>query len=116
MQGPGRQQGVTIPASQLSAGTGEPRNVQFTAACTMQAIQYSDDNGQLHNEIVLVVGTVVYLLPGGEAWAANLRPAADWLTNKVLATIKSATAPLPKSDQVDILDLGPDYEHNQTAK
>lgn len=100
----GRQVGVTVSAAQRSAGQGQPNTLTNMVPAQMHAIQYADDAGLLHNEFVLVVGDMVYLFNNGEAFAASVRPAAPWLSKKVLANAAPATWTLPKDDAVTIFD------------
>lgn len=112
----GRQLGVTVSSNQLSAGTGEPNKVQHLIPSSMHAMQYSDDAGALHNELVLVIGKKVYLFPNGEAFAASLRPATTWIENKVLAILDSAHAPLPAADAVEIVTEQIANAHSEASK
>lgn len=120
----GRQLGVTVSSNQLNAsGTGEPKTIQHMHPVEMHAIQYADDMGQLHNELVMVIGTQVYLFPNGESFAASLRPASKWLAERVFKNLASASAPLPAHDMVDVLDPSQDPlntaaadAHHQTSK
>jgi len=101
----GRTRGVRVPEQQqLNRTTGHPPNtvIGFSKS-DMYAIEYTDDAGRSHREVVLVVGTapnqVVYLTPGGERWASELKTANKNLTNKVLGLVN----PTQIAD-IDVLD------------
>jgi hypothetical protein len=97
-----RPQGVQIPQGQLQAqGQGAPKSVVHVVPAEMVAVQYADENGDLHNTMLVKVGNQVYHAPNGEQWARQLRPAATWLADHVNKEIDSHAAPIP-DDAVDV--------------
>lgn len=101
--GSGRQVGVTVPRSQLSAGQGQPNSVQNFMPVQMAAVQYADDAGRIHNEVFMLTGGKVYSFPDGERWAAALRPVPKWLSDKVAASFAALEAKPPSTDSVDVI-------------
>lgn len=99
-----RQQGVRIPPGQRQEqGTAEPKTVLQTVPAQMVAVQYADENGDLHNTVLLRVGKSVYHTPNGEEWASRLKPAAGWLADHVISEVDSESVPLPTEDKVDVM-------------
>jgi hypothetical protein len=103
----GRPAGVGLPAGQLSQGEGSPRRVTNIARSEEFAVEYTDDNGQVHSEIMHRIGGVWHRAPNGENYARTLRRInpTSWLVKQIeerVADVTSST-PLPAQDAVDVL-------------
>lgn len=116
----GRPLGVGVSAKQLSAGQGAPLTLGQAMPIQMYALQFADESGALHNEVALVQADgVVYLLPDGERWASQLRPAAKWLAEKVRTVVASAALSTPVTDSVDVINPSVDEAaraHSEATK
>jgi hypothetical protein len=102
-----RQQGVMIPKGQLNADlpNGPPNTVAFVAPCQMMAVQYYDETGKGHRDVLLKAGDVWYKPPQSEEWAAALRNLADWLIagiNQKIAEYEAKDV-IPAQDAVDVV-------------
>ena len=91
-----------IPAQ----GNGAPRTVTAVVPMEQFAIFYNDENGTPRANVLVKVGDALYLPPNGVEWAANLKPAAEWLKKAALPKIGNTEGkadPLPKNDAVDVM-------------
>lgn len=105
----GRQVGVGVPAGQRSAGTGSPRSVSNFAEMKTYAVEWVDENGQMHREAMHCIGGVWHRAPNGENYAATLRPinSDSWLVKLLAERIAGDnTASIPSDDAVDVIGDG----------
>lgn len=107
MGGSGRQVGVMVPNEQLSSGTGTPRTIQLSCDVQFRAVNWADDQGRCHAEILMRIGGIWHKSPNGESFIASLRGLKkdNWLAVAVeeqyQAGTAAATASIPKEDAVD---------------
>lgn len=103
-----RQVGVGIPPGQRTQRGESINTLEHFEPTSMFAVQYTDDAGTQHRTVVMRIGAQWWLPPNGEAWAGALLPLKDGtaLARQLSDAFTSATAPLPKSDAVDILGSG----------
>ena len=103
----GRPNGVGLPQNQRSVGMGSPRKLTNISRSEEYAIEFVDDDGQVHREIVHCIGGIWHRAPNGENYAAQLRPLAanSWLVKQLNDRVVDATstATVPKADAVDVL-------------
>ena len=100
-----RAVGVGIPDGQrVQRGEGI-NSLQHFVPTEMFAVQYCDEGGVEHRTVVMRIGGQWYLPPNGEIWAQSLRPLKGdaWLAKQLSEALQSHTAPVPKTDAVDIL-------------
>ena len=104
---PGRQQGVTVPESQrMSDQKGPPKTVAHVVPMQPYAVQWFDERGNAHNDIVYKIGNMVYYDRNAESWASGLQQASDFIKNAVNAEHAVAfSPPAPTSDTVDVLAM-----------
>jgi hypothetical protein len=97
-------QGVKKNApEQISAA---PQSVAHVIPAQFYAVQYGDAQGLQHSVIALKVGDTWYLPKDADAYAANLRPCAKWLQDKltkIVGTGEAKNEELPSEDAVQVL-------------
>jgi hypothetical protein len=70
----------------------------------MVAVEYTDENGRQHTNVLFRVGNSVYMPKNSEQWAEELKPCSKWLAQGVLnllADQKQVDA--PTQDSVDVV-------------
>ena len=101
-----RPNGVVLPQSQLSPGTGVPQTLTGFAEAKSYGVEYVDEAGNKHVTVLMRIGDQWYLPPNGENYASTLRQLNKdtWLAKLLTDRFNnSITASLPKEDAVDIL-------------
>ncbi len=108
-----RQVGTGFPTEQLTqASTGRPGTVEHFALAETYAVQWVDQEGRSHKELLHRIGGVWFKAPNGENYAATLRPitASGKLSQaleeaRTAAQKKAAPIEIPKVD-VDVTGDG----------
>lgn len=103
-----RPTGVVTPSQQLSTPGGSPRSVVNFLEAKTYAVEWADENGDKHRELMHFIGGQWYRAPNGENYAATLRPISkdSWLVEKLEDRRRNETTPaasVPKKDAVDVL-------------
>jgi hypothetical protein len=102
-----RPTGVVIPKDQLSPGTGPPRTLIGFGEAQTFAVNWVDDNGKQHAELMHRIGGVWHRAPNGENYFATLRRFGSdtWLSQLLEEQVKKlapvTASSLPKDDAVD---------------
>ena len=103
-----RGQGVAVPQGQLRSGRkGEPNRVLNAVQADLVAVAYTDKQGNEIKEFWYKVGDTLYIPPGAEQFASQLRPAKGVFAEQVLAKLAARetgpAAGLPVQDDVDVV-------------
>lgn len=99
--------GVMVPQDQLSPGIGTPKTLIGFGEAQTFAVQWVDDSGKQHAELMHRIGGIWHRAPNGENYFATLRrfKSDTWLSQLLEDQIKKmqpmTTASLPKDDAVD---------------
>ncbi len=102
----GRPTGVGQSAGQRGSVAGGSRRVTNIARSEEFAVEWVDDDGRTHIEIMHRIGGVWHRAPNGENYAATLKRIApdSWLVKLLEERIAGEnTASIPKEDAVDVL-------------
>lgn len=100
-----RPTGVGIPAGQAATRGNGTKTLRVFVPTEMFVVQYLDEEGLVHETVVMKVGTEWWLPANGESWVKSVRKLGDdtWLVKQLTEAQQVRTAPLPKADAVDIL-------------
>jgi hypothetical protein len=100
----GRQVGVGLPEGQGRAdGRAAPKTVFAFQEAKTYAVQWTDVDGTVHQELVHEINGLWYRAPNGENYAKQLRVCSDWLSKAFAErAADSKTATVPTQDAVDI--------------
>ena len=101
----GRAMGVTTPEGQGNPRNAGPENtVQNAMEVTFVAVQYWDEYGRSHQDVLLRMGEDYYKPPNSEDWARALKGVASWLSKGVAGKLSVSNRRVPVSDDVSVLD------------
>ena len=101
----GRAQGVTTPEGQGNPRNAGPENtVKNAMEVTFVAVEYWDEYGRQHQDVLLRMGNDYYKPPNSEDWARALRGTASWLSKGIAAKLSAPASRVPVDDSVSVLD------------
>lgn len=111
-----RQTGVGIPLGQQQpAPSAGPKQLVHLLRAETYGVQWTDDEGTVHQELMHFMGGVWYRAPNGENYARSLRPLGNdvWLTKalvdrrqEALRAARAPSGPAP-ADEVDVVGSDP---------
>jgi hypothetical protein len=105
----GRPVGVGQTSGQRGTSVGGGRRLTNIARSEEYAVEWVDDDGNSHLEIMHRVGGVWHRAPNGENYAAQLKAVSStsWLVKLLEERIAGeSTTSIPKEDAVDVLGDG----------
>lgn len=101
----GRQQGVMTPEGQGNPRNAGPENTVIHAReVTFVAVEYFDESGRRHQDVVLRMGKDYYKPPNSEQWAQALRVVSGWLSEGIKGKLAVSSTRVPVSDEVSVVD------------
>ena len=99
-----RQQGVTIPDSQINPrSVGSEQTVINAVEVKFVAVEYYDDRGARRQEVLLQLGEDYYAPPDSAAWTKALKPVSKWLSTGIRSKSSVAADQVPSKDEVPVI-------------
>lgn len=97
-----KQVGVTTANSQLDQGRGPEKQVLQVAPLDLVVVQYTDDQGRVHQNVAYHFMGEYYFDMNGEKWLQGLRRCSDYVTQGISSKLVRVVD-VPHKDAVDIV-------------